>query len=507
RSYDALRANEEIVALRRNSEGPTAIYDLAISLHSFAGDLRAMDSPAEALRVDEEAIQLLRNLLSDEEAIESLRNLADPATETLAHWLHSMGIFLRALDRPLDALRVDEEAIALWRTRSAMTENLAQSLDSLADDLRALDCPGDAIEQRKKAADIWQGMATRPHLANSLHNIAVDLRVAGRHVGAVPMDEEALKLRGPLAKADPALKQDLADSWHALAIDFRALKQYAFAVLADEEAVRLRSQLAKADPVFIKDLADSWHALGSEFRDSHQHADAVLAAEEAVRLRRQLVEADPAFKKDLADSLHCLAVDFHNLDQHADAVPAFEEAVRLRRQLADADRTCRTNLSLADSLAMLAHSHRQLGYFLVALMADAEALELQRTDPDASQLVADSLQGLSWDLYALRRPDTAHKRCVQAVKIYREIPTPGPAVELKLAGALRSLAAFRRSRRDVSSDASAFDEKADGIYGRLTVTSPRQCAQSVFVYGLIFRAIGLTDDAAHACGTAVELFR
>jgi hypothetical protein len=74
-----------------------------------------------------------------------------------------MGFFLRALHRPLDALYVDEEAIALRRalaeTNPAITKDLGFSVYSLAYDLRALDCPNDAIEPDKEAIVIWRGIA------------------------------------------------------------------------------------------------------------------------------------------------------------------------------------------------------------------------------------------------------------------------------------------------------------------------------------------------------------
>jgi hypothetical protein len=69
------------------------------------------------------------------------------------------------------------------------------------------------------------------------------MHAIGCNKAAVQAYEEAVKLRRKLAKTDPSITKDLANSLHNLGMDLRAIGRNKDAVWVDKEALRLHRKL------------------------------------------------------------------------------------------------------------------------------------------------------------------------------------------------------------------------------------------------------------------------
>jgi tetratricopeptide (TPR) repeat protein len=109
------------------------------------------------------------------------------------------------------------------------------------------------------------------------------------------------------------------------------------ALVAAAEALRIRRPLAEAQPdAFIPHLAESLSRVGSLLSTLDEHQAGLALVEEAVRLNRALAEKQSdAFAPDFAGSLVNLANVLSALDRRKEAVAAAGEAVHLYRALAE----------------------------------------------------------------------------------------------------------------------------------------------------------------------------
>ncbi|KAJ7430133.1 hypothetical protein B0H11DRAFT_2211619 [Mycena galericulata] len=224
---------------------------------------------------------------------------ADPTVrEDLAWSLYNLGVYLSKLGRYEDAVRADEEAVelrhTLVETDPTIRKDFAWSLHNLGNNLSNLGCYEDAVHADEEALEVRRKLmetdpTIRKDLAPSLVNLGVHLSNLGRYKDAVHADEEAVELYRKLSETDPTIRKKLADSLYGLGIYLSNLGCYEDAVLADEEAVELYRKLSETDPTIRKDLADCLH----EIWVAMKHA--LCADEEVVNLRRKLVEMDPNF--------------------------------------------------------------------------------------------------------------------------------------------------------------------------------------------------------------------
>ncbi|KAF7366783.1 WD40 repeat-like protein [Mycena sanguinolenta] len=336
---DALRADTEVVALRRKlaETDPGLTNDLAQSLHNLGIDFNAAGCPEDAVRTGEEAVKLRRQLAETDPGV----------TRELGWSLVNLGTYLEAAGRLEDAVYTTEEAVKLCyqltETDPGISSILAGSLYNLGIYLNDAGRPEDAVHAAEEAVKLcYQLTETNPDisgvLAWSLLNLGNYLRAAGRPEDAVRTDEEAVKLHRQLAETNPDITRDLAWSLHNLGIHLSAAGRPEDAVHASEEAVKLRRQLAETDPGITGDLAWTLHNLGIYLSAASHPEDAVRVSEEAVKLRRQLAETDPGITRDLAWSLHNLGIYLKAAGRPQDAVRAAKQAAKLRRQLAGTDR-------------------------------------------------------------------------------------------------------------------------------------------------------------------------
>ncbi|KAJ7486501.1 hypothetical protein FB451DRAFT_770989 [Mycena latifolia] len=139
------------VALHRERwvTDPTAGADLASSLRDLGAHLHATGHYQGALRVNEQAVDLLRRLTE-----------TDPTfTKDVASALSAVGEDLRTAGRNEDALRADEETVDLLRTLVEMDpsvrQDLGRSLRNLALDLHATGHHNDALRANEEAGQLF----------------------------------------------------------------------------------------------------------------------------------------------------------------------------------------------------------------------------------------------------------------------------------------------------------------------------------------------------------------
>jgi tetratricopeptide (TPR) repeat protein len=128
RHEDALHIDEEVIQLRRElaAKNPGAFKDLVAALNDVGIALNQMGRPGEAVPYGEEAVRLCRKLAEE-----------DPGpggTSVLATSLQNLGSHLRASGRVADVLQVIQEAVDLRRTL-AEVDQLREHLRSAVRDL------------------------------------------------------------------------------------------------------------------------------------------------------------------------------------------------------------------------------------------------------------------------------------------------------------------------------------------------------------------------------------
>ncbi|KAJ7624361.1 hypothetical protein FB45DRAFT_1060692 [Roridomyces roridus] len=111
---------------------PTIADHLFQSLMNYAFVLAWQQRHAEAVEATHEAIVLQRQLL---ETSTSTNSDSDPsATKRLADSLENFSVHLSSVGRPKEALRAQEEAVEVWRTLTLKDHNLKDGLVSALDD-------------------------------------------------------------------------------------------------------------------------------------------------------------------------------------------------------------------------------------------------------------------------------------------------------------------------------------------------------------------------------------
>ncbi|KAJ7455880.1 hypothetical protein FB451DRAFT_1407704 [Mycena latifolia] len=241
RNAQALIADEEALAIRRqrfavDPRSPEGKSDVADSLLDLAIDLTEVD----------------QNLKRD------------PAT---AH--RNLGFHLRAFGRHTDARSIDNESVELLRQLASTASDpgiqtdLPDSLDCLAVDCKAAGDSGESLKAHEEEVRLRR--AVNAALLSSSEQDSTKKPEALKSKGTSQV--HYIKLRKELVDGDPTIKQDLAISLNNLAINFRAAGRHDEALDADEYAIRLRRELSETDSSMRLDLARSLASFGLNLSD------------------------------------------------------------------------------------------------------------------------------------------------------------------------------------------------------------------------------------------------
>ncbi|KAJ7466987.1 hypothetical protein FB451DRAFT_403101 [Mycena latifolia] len=441
---EAKASIEEAVKLRHEfttgGDDPKQIIWLGHTLSTLATALSAMGRHEEALITNEKTVNHRRKLVKLAQLAKlTLVVLGKIAkTDDLTHSLHNLGIEVDTPGSNDFQLRAPNLAkLAVNATELAVrAPNLAKLADmdpivtkDLADLGVDLTGPVGGTAHLAQLAELakMDPSATKD-LAQSLHNLAAELSMLGRHNDALHADVEAVVFRrqSHMAPTDPQAQEDLAQSLDDLGIDLLTVGRHEDATHAHEESIELRRRLARTDEDTFKALARSFNNLGINLRALGRHRDAVNSDEQAVEFRRKLAGADP---KALAQSLHNLGVDFRAIGRREDSLRVSEEAVGLLERLAETDRTVIKDL--ARSLFDLGKDMFALGRHDEAVRAHEGSVQLRRelaeTDSGATftKGLASSLRNLAVALRAVNRPEEA-ALAEEEVAALRNVASPVP---------------------------------------------------------------------------------
>lgn len=189
----ALELHQEAAAVRERlyRRGELNVAELADGYHNLAYSLREIGEFDQAAALDEQVLQIRRNLPAD-----------DGNTEHLARSLTSLASDLRGLGDAARARALDEEALRIRRNLRRLghlpdDRYIARSLNNLADDLRML---GDLEQARELALDglsLSAGLFKddHPETAISLDTLAVIYRGLGSDPLADQYQADAMAMR------------------------------------------------------------------------------------------------------------------------------------------------------------------------------------------------------------------------------------------------------------------------------------------------------------------------
>ena len=200
--------------------------------------------------------------------------------ETLTS-MHNLTVSYRSLGRHADALKLNEETLAL--------------------------------RQAKLGPD-------HPDTLSSMGNLANSYEQLGRHADALKLREESLALRKTKLGPD---HPDTLRSMGNLANSYGQIGRHEDAFKLNEETLALRK--AKLGPdhpetlTSMGNLAIGYDVLG-------RHADALKLREETLALRKARLGPD---HPDTLESMHAVAESLVNLDRSAEAVPIIDDCIRL----------------------------------------------------------------------------------------------------------------------------------------------------------------------------------
>ncbi|KAJ6527111.1 hypothetical protein B0H19DRAFT_1084157 [Mycena capillaripes] len=492
-SEDALRTNEEVVV------GLPPM----IPMHPRMG--RYDDTIQRGL----EAVELYRKLVE-----------TDPGrghTSDLATLLHNLGVHLQAVGRNTEALQVGQEPVdlrlKLGEVNPVAARDLAPALNGLGIHLSKAGRQGDALRRYEEAVQLRRKLASQDPsatkaLALSLITLGKQLRVMGRHGDAFHADEEAVGLRRKLVAADPGVTSELAQSLEHLAQDLCAVDRREEAVRTGEELTGLCRKLAETHTSVhvTMDLIFSLYYLGVFFIAVGRPGDALHADEEAAQLRRKLpaTETDLAFALDLFLALNDLCLALKRLDRH-------EEAIRFAEDLVGISRNPFLGSSRSGSYGPL-----RVGEERVEICRRAAAMCSTPSDDLASSL----------DLLGVYLRQQGHKEdallaCEEAVELRRNLQKTGTKPVLSLANSLENLGVLLRAL-GWHEDLLSMAQEAVDLQRRLIATdrdltdllihSPKNLIMSGLAHSLenlafSLSAVGDVEDAVHAAGESVDLYR
>jgi len=503
-SLHGMQARNAVILLARaSSDDIDAEVLLSQILPKVSGFVTDLDAPLEVLTAIFNVIPYPTAILASaavglaERIIGLLPDDTPPAVR--AYWSNSLGIGLAQLGRPVQALPLFQEALAIRRELVANPGHEEYEHDDLADSLinlgivfSELGRPVDALPVTQEAVEIRRELAATnperygPDLAESLDNLGSQLAALGGVTDALPVIQEAIEIyRDLTAFHSDRYHPGLASSLDNLGIRFAEPGQSAEALPATQEAVKIRRELAAANPDrFGSDLAYSLSNLAAVLSELGRPADALPITQEAVDIRRELAATNPdRYRSDLAGSLADLGIRFRELGRSADALAVTQEAVEIRRELIETHSNLRL-IDLAGLLTNLGALLCEFGRLDDALTVTREAVEIRRelaaTNPDRHRGdLAPSLDNLGVIMAQLHRLGDAMPVMQEAADIYRELASANPnAYRKDFAAALNNLGVlFTELGRPA--EALRIIQEAIEIHRELAATDPARNRQGL----------------------------
>ncbi|KAJ7614426.1 hypothetical protein FB45DRAFT_1064693 [Roridomyces roridus] len=432
----------------------------AIQLHHEGAKLLKAGQREEALRVNTEAVELIRGLLSS--SGNDLLGSSDAKTlrEVLVKTLRNTGLALSQAGTHEASLRLYSEAVEAARTlppshlSSSNTDELCAALRGTAKALRALGRLEEASQADQETIRVWRNLAAKDpgaveHLAGALNDWGVALSQEHRANDAIPPGEEAVRLYRKLAESQssPVTVNNLAVALSTLGAHFTAVGRFEEALALGQEVLDLlRKSGAPAE------VARALHIISSRFRDVARNDEALQAIQEAVDLRRGLAKTDPAMTPFVASSLDLLAINLSERPGRVEeALQIYDESVQLRRQEVARDPS-------TDNLKALGSA-----FLMVAQEAVALFDGLVDTNSSVMRELAMALEQLALELAGAGRHDNAINTAQRATQLFRILAEKSdPVATTDLTFSLYYLSIFLRAANRPE-DALRIEAEADTL--------------------------------------------
>jgi tetratricopeptide (TPR) repeat protein/tRNA A-37 threonylcarbamoyl transferase component Bud32 len=361
----------ELEVLLADESDPRSRAALADGYFQLAELTAKIGDKTEALAVFRKALAIRRESAAAPGADADARLAVSVTVLRVGSLLADTGDTAGAL-RACEEARDVAAALEAEAPTDAATRVLASSHFGIGVVLRDMDRPGEALAAHQKARDLRQKLADahpddpgyQSKLADSFNNIGNLLRQNGQPAEALAAHQKARDLRQKLADAHPTVTEhqsDLAQSHDNIAglLDLPAEK------LATRLKARvLRQKLADAHPAvtqFQSDLADSHHNIGIVLDQSGKPAEALAAFEKARDLEQKLADTNPTvteYQNDLASSYTSIGIVLDRSGKPAEALASHQRAREVRQKLADAHPT------VVKYQSDLASTHSNIGRLL-----------------------------------------------------------------------------------------------------------------------------------------------
>jgi tetratricopeptide (TPR) repeat protein len=368
----------------------------------------------------------------------------------LARACADLAEYLTDARRLPEAVAAAREATAAYRDLASHDPrhraDLAEESLRLSYLLAQQDQRAEAIGPLQQAADLFEELAaTDDKYAEPL---TAALSMLSASLGLVePTDpdltlaqvQRAVELIGRQAAADPGRRADQAGALVALSSTLGLLGRFTEARTTAERAVAIYRELATgdADPISLAVALTTLAGCAVQLGDP---GDALTHAEQAVELLRGLPDSDPWIRFTHGTALGTLAQALLGLGQPADAIDPANAAIRALGKLAD-DGEALPGLEVTRAQTMVT-----LGAGLMLLGRPEEALPIvaEAASPRGAAPHGQWARGISAQAYLtagtclsqLGRELEALESLGQAEQLLRDLLGMGPAVAIRLAGAL-----------------------------------------------------------------------
>ncbi|MEB3334744.1 MAG: tetratricopeptide repeat protein [Cyanobacteriota bacterium] len=310
---EALQAQRDSVASHRQlvAQDPSQRLRLAASLHNLGVVLIRLGRKGDAIPPTLEALTLYRGAGATE---------AGEAALAQERPLRNLVLLYFETNRPQEALPLADELVR-HHQRAAIVDAASQASQIDVFNLRAsllvaLNRPREALRDleravamaRQQATQTPEMLALRHGLAGSLLNQSQVADLLGQPREAIPPAQEAEALLRELARLHPAINGDWAKALSRLGQAYAKTGDAARARPPLETAVVLLRGLDPAGPSgslavevggYRDDLAHALDSLALVNQQLQRPAEARAAGEEALRLYSTLARVDPRYQADV----------------------------------------------------------------------------------------------------------------------------------------------------------------------------------------------------------------
>jgi tetratricopeptide (TPR) repeat protein len=266
RHVDALKLQEETLALRKSKLGPDH-PDTLRSMHGLAYSYAALGRHKDALQLNEETLAMRKSKLGPDHP------------DTLSSMM-GLAYGYAVLGRHKDALKLCEETLELQKAKLGPDHpDTLLSMNNLANSYTDLGRHEDALQLREETLALQMAKLDldHPDTLMSMSNLANSYTDLGRHEDALKLHQKTLALRKTKLGPD---HPDTLRSMMGLATSYAALGRHADALKLHEETLRL--QKAKLGPDHSDTLV-SMANLAESLVQNQRGAEAISIIDECTR--------------------------------------------------------------------------------------------------------------------------------------------------------------------------------------------------------------------------------